>query len=560
MTNIDTTPVVLIAADNNGDIWQVNQSNGTVTELLDVFINVTSNIGAISSMMYDAGTGKIFAGTGGEASCNGCIYTIDPSTGEATLFLDPAVYAIPAMAIRSDGIIFANYEDDLGNNSLYSIDPQVAAGNLIGTLDVWDMGHGLTFDNSNILNLGDRYGLGTVNQANAMVTYGSEYTFNNVTAFQEVNPDFRTNNIFHNILSMDTRPADSGVFAILNDEDAPPEIGSYRYLVLCNLTTSELNFISEYNSNLNGLAFAPVNAISSNIEPFIPANVAAASAPLSVGVYWDKVFAATSYNVYWSTTTGVSPSSYDGMVTGINDSIFNHPGTEGTTYYFVVTAVRNGVEGAASDEVSAIAGGSTGYQSISFAPEGGPFANTVTIGDDAKSAALPIGFDFDFFDTTYTQFVIFSNGFITFDTAASNTADSYLAHSIPVNDDWNSIIALAWVDLSPNMGGTISYETLGTAPDRRLVVNFEDVTYYGGSTGANITTQLIIYETSNAVEIHTTYQDSCQLSDGEFQSGFEFITQGVENADGTEAVFVPGRVITDYGLTNDAVRFYTNRD
>jgi hypothetical protein len=61
-----------------------------------------------------------------------------------------------------------------------------------------------------------------------------------------------------------------------------------------------------------------------------------------------------------------------------------------------------------------------------------------------------------------------------------------------------------------------------------------------------VTSQVILYERRSAIEIHTTHQDAGHI-----------YTQGVENADGTAAAFLSGRVAADYGLVNDAVRFAT---
>ena len=60
--------------------------------------------------------------------------------------------------------------------------------------------------------------------------------------------------------------------------------------------------------------------------------------------------------------------------------------------------------------------------------------------------------------------------------------------------------------------------------------------------------QLILYESTNVAELHVASQTST--------SG-RYTTQGIENATGTVAAFVPGRVQALYSLTSDAVRFAT---
>jgi hypothetical protein len=182
--------------------------------------------------------------------------------------------------------------------------------------------------------------------------------------------------------------------------------------------------------------------------------------------------------------------------------------------------------------------------SIPYAPEPGPFANSITLGDDEMSGILPIGFDFEYFGNTYNGFRISSNGFITFDLTESSSF--LLAESLPSNDMPNNFIAFAATDLYPPGGGTITYEILGTAPNRKLIVNVENMDFCCTVGEPKVTTQAILYEGSNIIEIHTLSLPSGHI-----------YTQGIENADGTDAYFVPGRVASDFGLVNDAVRFYT---
>lgn len=182
---------------------------------------------------------------------------------------------------------------------------------------------------------------------------------------------------------------------------------------------------------------------------------------------------------------------------------------------------------------------------IQFAPEPGPFGNVLPLGDDQTSGLLPIGFEFIFFGNTYTQFNVSSNGFIGFDAFMSQGCCT--GRPIPSDDDVNNVIAAAWTDLFPPGGGQISWETRGRGPRRRLIVNFESLPWFPEFGVNRVTTQVILYEGTNTIEVHTTHQSPGHI-----------YTQGVENADGTLAAFLPGRVAADYGLENDAVRFTTD--
>ncbi|CAA6807771.1 MAG: internalin, putative [uncultured Aureispira sp.] len=179
---------------------------------------------------------------------------------------------------------------------------------------------------------------------------------------------------------------------------------------------------------------------------------------------------------------------------------------------------------------------------IPFAPVAGS-GTSVSLSDDATTSALPIGFDFEFFCNTYSQFIISSNGYISFDLGAPQGCCS--GQQLPNPTTPNNLIAFAWEDINPNSGGTIEYFTVGTAPNRQLIVNYINVPRFGGSN--NITGQIVLHEGTNLVDIHTT---------SIVGSAFDVTTQGIENADGTAGFAVPGRNgVANWSATNDAYRF-----
>jgi hypothetical protein len=71
-----------------------------------------------------------------------------------------------------------------------------------------------------------------------------------------------------------------------------------------------------------------------------------------VGLEWTPVTGATSYNVYWSTSSGVTPSTGQAL-TGVARGYVHRGLTNGTTYYYVVTAVTASGQSPPSAEVSA---------------------------------------------------------------------------------------------------------------------------------------------------------------------------------------------------------------
>ena len=167
---------------------------------------------------------------------------------------------------------------------------------------------------------------------------------------------------------------------------------------------------------------------------------------------------------------------------------------------------------------------------------------SVFLGDDQVSGALNIGFPFTFYGTDYSSFYISSNGFITFNAGSDNGCCN--GESIPsAGGNADNYIALAWEDLNPSAGGAIRFETIGTAPNRKLIVEFDNIVYW--STTKAVNSQLHLFEDGSRIEIHSTSIPS----DGN-------TTQGIENDGGTAGLATPGRNASVWSATNDYVAFY----
>lgn len=89
----------------------------------------------------------------------------------------------------------------------------------------------------------------------------------------------------------------------------------------------------------------------------VPGGNATAEAPLAkkLTLAWDPVVGASSYNLYWSTDPNVTPASGN-KISVVNNSYVHTGLAAGTTYYYVVTAVDNTSESAASNPVSKTTG------------------------------------------------------------------------------------------------------------------------------------------------------------------------------------------------------------
>ena len=90
----------------------------------------------------------------------------------------------------------------------------------------------------------------------------------------------------------------------------------------------------------------------SNTPPAAPESILSTGGNTQVSLSWGEASGATTYNIYWSTAAGVRKQTG----TKISDvtSMFYHSGlTNGTTYFYVVTAVNQYGESSESREVSA---------------------------------------------------------------------------------------------------------------------------------------------------------------------------------------------------------------
>ena len=90
--------------------------------------------------------------------------------------------------------------------------------------------------------------------------------------------------------------------------------------------------------------------------PVAPTGVGAVAGNGQVTVSWTAVTGATSYNLYWSTTSGVTTANGT-KIGGVSTGYVQSGLASGTIYYYVVTAVNASGESAASSQASATPGG-----------------------------------------------------------------------------------------------------------------------------------------------------------------------------------------------------------
>ena len=114
---------------------------------------------------------------------------------------------------------------------------------------------------------------------------------------------------------------------------------NYYYIVTAVNTAGEGAISAEVSSTV-------INAVPSSA----PIGVSAVNSGTANTISWDALPGATSYNIYFSNSSGVTTSST--KLTNVSTTSYQHTGLTAQNYYYIVTAVNSTGEGAASGQVS----------------------------------------------------------------------------------------------------------------------------------------------------------------------------------------------------------------
>ena len=167
--------------------------------------------------------------------------------------------------------------------------------------------------------------------------------------------------------------------------------------------------------------------------------------------------------------------------------------------------------------------------------------------DDSQQGPFAIGFNFCFFGQTYTQFYVGSNGWVSFSGGQPTTFSTQPLPSVNALVPKNCIMG-PWQDWHPGIGGQIKYQTVGTAPCRKLIVSWIGIPMFS-CTGNQGTFHIVLNESSNYIDNYIQDKPACL----QWQGGTA--TEGIHNAAGNVAVAVPGRNSTAWTTNNDAWRW-----
>jgi gliding motility-associated-like protein len=187
-----------------------------------------------------------------------------------------------------------------------------------------------------------------------------------------------------------------------------------------------------------------------------------------------------------------------------------------------------------------------GVTNIAYSPQTNT-GNQLFMTDDSQQGPFNIGFNFCFFGTTYTQFYVGSNGWISFSGGQPTT---FTSQTIPTGNALvpKNCIMGPWQDWHPGLGGQIRYQTSGVAPCRKLTVSWIGVPMFS-CTGNQGTFHIVIYESTNVIENYIQNKPACV----QWQGGTS--VEGIHNLAGTIGITVPGRNSTAWVANNDAWRW-----
>lgn len=134
--------------------------------------------------------------------------------------------------------------------------------------------------------------------------------------------------------------------------------------------------------------------------------------------------------------------------------------------------------------------------------------------DDNVLGPYNIGFSFPFYENTYSQVYVSSNGYLVF----GNTGSAYTNQNIPNSSSPNNLLAWFWNDLTG--GGSVRYQNMGD----RWIIQFNNYPDLSGT--GTITAQVHLFPNGHIRIYYNNITSGMNITSS---------TVGIENSDGTIA-------------------------
>lgn len=165
--------------------------------------------------------------------------------------------------------------------------------------------------------------------------------------------------------------------------------------------------------------------------------------------------------------------------------------------------------------------------------------------DDGRWDNISLPFTFRFYGNTFNAVNISTNGWIGL--GSSNSTATGYGVNLPNSFAPNDVIHAITCDLTfagASNPAVLQYFQVGTAPNRKFVVDYSNIRFFSGPATADV--QVVLHETTNVIEIHTTSCTNTAVTKA----------QGIENSTGTVASVATGRNnTTTWTGMPDAYRF-----
>lgn len=254
----DGPPMTLVAADRDGNVYTINETTGAETLIIPTTTpdatGAMVDVGVVSSMLWVEATQLWWLGTGGRnAECEGCIQTLNPTTGVATTLRVDASFGsgVSGLAIHPTTGAIYSFESD-GTDDMYEVDPTTGVFSVLHSgLNMDNGGTGTTFTSDGTIYVAPRGELYTVDIDTGVPTLIGATTYTGFPAFTQSS---------QTIGSMATRPSDDVVFGILKDGGNSGTLQP-TFLVRVNLTTAEITNVGQHSERMDGLAYVPTSVL-----------------------------------------------------------------------------------------------------------------------------------------------------------------------------------------------------------------------------------------------------------------------------------------------------------
>jgi subtilisin family serine protease len=163
---------------------------------------------------------------------------------------------------------------------------------------------------------------------------------------------------------------------------------------------------------------------------------------------------------------------------------------------------------------------SAGYACNGVVTEWTPGTDLLALTGDQALSTIGMPFPFTFYGRTYTTVTVTTNGFLTFDRAVFSSTN----RPIPSTAFPNAGVYPFWDDLVVDAAGGIYTAVLGSAPQRRFVIEWRNATFFGAP--GRVTFEVVLHENGRVLMGYRALSSEAQARGAS-------ATIGVEDATGT---------------------------